>query len=347
MNFLGGSFRVGEIFGITVRVHILWVLWVAFRLLGAGGAWQGEALFLAMLFGIVLLHEFGHCLGARSVGGDARDILMWPLGGLAYAAAPMRPWPQFVTVAAGPLVNVILCALSAAVLFLAAPREVVLAPSYFRLVGVYVDAPAWVGVLAVFCNVNYFLLLFNLLPMYPLDGGQIFQAVIWPFVGLARATQVACYVGLSGAMLLGFLGLRGGAGILLFIAIFAGLTCYQRLQMLRYGMVVEDERFTPTYPRRAGRRAGFWSRLFGGQGQRPPPWAADEAREPVVENPNPGGWEAKLAERARLEAEVDRILKKVREQGIHSLSYVERQTLEQATRERQQREREFDRQSRL
>jgi hypothetical protein len=63
-------------------------------------------------------------------------------------------------------------------------------------------------------------------------------------------------------------------------------------------------------------------------------------------NPNPGGWEAKRQEEERRETEVDRILKKVHEQGIHSLSYVERQTLERASRERQSREREFERQNR-
>ena len=115
MDFLNGSFRVGRLFGITIRVHILFVIWIAWRLIASGDGWQFHAAFLGMLFGIVLLHEFGHCFGARSVGGFAENILMWPLGGLAYAHAPMTPWAQFVTVASGPLVNVGFCVLAGVV----------------------------------------------------------------------------------------------------------------------------------------------------------------------------------------------------------------------------------------
>jgi len=88
-------------------------------------------------------------------------------------------------------------------------------------------------------------------------------------------------------------------------------------------------------PRRGG---GWWSRIFKRR-RRP------DVSEPEV-NPNPGGWEAKRQEEEQREAEVDRILKKVHEQGVQSLSYVERQKLEQASRERQSREREFERQNR-
>ena len=114
MDFLNASFKVGRLFDINVRVHILFVIWIAFRLISGGGNWTEHAMFLGMLFGIVLLHEFGHCFGARSVGGDAENILMWPLGGLAYAHAPMTPWAQFVTVASGPAVNAGFCLLSGA-----------------------------------------------------------------------------------------------------------------------------------------------------------------------------------------------------------------------------------------
>ena len=99
MNFLGGSIRLGRFFDITIRVHVLFFLLIGYWLL-TGRDWRVELAFCAMLFGTVLVHEFGHCFGARSVGGYAHDILMWPLGGLAYAHAPMRPWPQvyFITV---------------------------------------------------------------------------------------------------------------------------------------------------------------------------------------------------------------------------------------------------------
>ena len=72
MDFLNASFRVGRLFGINIRVHILFLIWIVFRLFSAQGNWEFEAAFLGMLFAIVLIHEFGHCFGARSVGATRR-----------------------------------------------------------------------------------------------------------------------------------------------------------------------------------------------------------------------------------------------------------------------------------
>ena len=105
-------------------------------------------------------------------------------------------------------------------------------------------------------------------------------------------------------------------------------------------MIIEDSAFTPRYTRRPG--GGFWSRLFK---SRRPRQFHDEPFQPA--NPNPGGWVAKQTEREQAQAELDRILKKVSEQGIQSLSYVERQTLEHITRQRQREDREFQRDSRV
>jgi Zn-dependent protease len=346
MNFLGGSFRVARLFGIDIRVHVLFLLYIAFRVFDAvragAGSWQHELVFLGLLFGIVLAHEFGHCFGARSVGGYAENILMWPLGGLAYAHAPMRPWPQFVTVACGPLVNLGFCVVSGLIV-LAQTHEVgLLLLNPFR--GVLLPELNWLGFVWVLYQVNLLLLAFNLLPIYPLDGGQLFQAIIWPFLGLQRATLIACQVGLVGCVIFGLLGLRGGGGgMLFFIAVFGGFTCWQRLQAARQGLIVEDPSFGPHYyGRDHASRGSLWSRLFG---RRRPPGFDDDGL--VSPNPNPGGWETRQAERAKEDAELDRILQKVSAQGIHSLSYVERQMLERITRERQRQEHEFQRDTRL
>ena len=347
MDFLNGSFRIGRLFGIDVRIHILFVVWIGYQLITAGQYWVEEAQFWGLLFGIVLIHELGHCFGARSVGGDAHNILMWPLGGLAYAQAPMRPWPQFVTVACGPLVNVAFCVISA-VLLLAVAGDAVSFSLNPLAGGVHITRPVahWLYYVALFYHVNYFLLAFNLLPIYPLDGGQLFQASIWPQVGLQRATRIACYVGITGCVLLGVWAMRGGGGgILFFIAIFGGFTCYQRLKMAQYGMIIEDDRFVRS--NYSSRREGFWSRLFKRRGGERPRAPIEHPTSRPSPNPNPGGWEAKRGERERLEADLDRILKKVSEHGIQSLSYVERQMLEQATRQRQHEERKFQKNSKL
>jgi Zn-dependent protease len=352
MNFLGTSFKVARIFGINVRVHILFVIWIAYSLYEARDR-ADEALFLGLLFGTVLLHEFGHCFGARLVGGYAENILMWPLGGLAYAHAPMRPWPQFVTVAAGPLVNVILCLLSAAAILLGSGGMLLPGINPIHL-GIHAvrELPAfspvlterWLDLLVTFYHVNLFLLAFNLLPIFPLDGGQLFHAIIWPFVGLQRASVIACYVGLAGCAVFGLLGLRQvqQGSMLFFIAIFGGFICWQRLQAARHGLLAEDSRFEayhgPSYDPRP-----WWQRVFRTGHRRRPP-----ASSPIeFGNPNPGGWVARQADRAAEEAELDRILKKVSELGVRSLSYVERQTLERITRERQTEERQYQRDRRV
>ncbi|MCA9243135.1 MAG: site-2 protease family protein [Phycisphaerales bacterium] len=342
MNFFNASFRIGSLLGIEIRVHALMVIFVVFQLVQSHDI-RFDLAFYGMLFGIILVHEFGHCLGARSVGGDARHILMWPLGGLAFAHAPMTPWAQFVTVACGPLVNVVFCIVAAASMVAAVASSGYYADSgLWEIVSntiwlnplhpsVSMAVPAlWYKALMIFYGVNLLLLAFNLLPIYPLDGGQLFFTIIWPFVGIHRATEIACYVGLGGAILLGYLGLSSGGGgsMLIFIAIFGGFTCWQRLQALRYGMIVDERigsydwvaRNKP--PRR--KKRWFWQR----------------DRKPANENPNPGGWERKVSEHQRLDQEVDEILKKVSQRGLHSLTYAERSKLERASRDRRQAERE-------
>jgi len=115
LGLLNWSFPIGRYLGIQVRVHITFVLLVVFEMIQQGDpAWTLR--WTGLLFLSVLLHEFGHCLACRSVGGQADEILMWPLGGLAFCRPPRRPWPEFVTVAWGPLVNVILASISYGVL---------------------------------------------------------------------------------------------------------------------------------------------------------------------------------------------------------------------------------------
>ncbi len=339
MDLFSWSLRIGRIFDVEIRVHVLFLIWAGYSLVAAGHAWRDEAWFMGMLFGIVLVHEFGHCFGARSVGGDAREIMLWPLGGLAFAHAPMTPWAQFVTVACGPLVNLIFCVLSGAILVGMAGTLAVLPlhPMAWPNLHLLAGAPEWVLYVVIFYAVNFFLLGFNLLPIYPLDGGQLLQTILWPFLGLQRSMYLACQIGLVGAVLLGLLGLQQG-GMMLFIAIFGGMTCWQRMQQLKYGMFVDERiRYAPTRVQRPA-RPSWWQRTFGSARRRP---------SSPIENPNPGGWEQKLDAERRLEEELDRILKKVHNRGIQSLNYIERQTLERATRERQAREREFENQTRL
>ena len=107
LRWLNMTFPLGTYAGIAVRLHITFFFALLF-FLGVFGLTFHTLQITALLFLCVLLHEFGHCFGCRAVGGHADRILMWPLGGLAMCAPPRRPWPEFVTVAAGPMVNLLL-----------------------------------------------------------------------------------------------------------------------------------------------------------------------------------------------------------------------------------------------
>ncbi|MGE3180986.1 MAG: site-2 protease family protein [Phycisphaerae bacterium] len=337
MDFLGGSFKIGRMFGIDIRVHMIMVIWIAFQLF-SGGDMRWTLTFLTMLFGIVLIHEFGHCFGARSVGGDAANILLWPLGGLAFAHAPMRPWPQFVTVVCGPLVNVVFCILSGAILtYYDQGLDWFRWSPFAGLPAVF--GPSWLFYVRVFYFVNYMLLTFNLLPIYPLDGGQILQTILWPFMGLRESTMLACQIGIAGAMVGAAWSLRNQDTMLIFVALFVGWSCWQRYQAAKHGMLIEDRDYRVYRP---GERAGFLGKFF----KRKPKPTANTSRRSPANNPNPGGWERKQEQERSLDAEMDRILKKVHEQGIQSLSYIEQQTLERATRAQQEREKKLEQQFR-
>src|SRR2546421_3599082 len=120
MWLLNGSVHIFTVFGIRVRLHASLIVWIALILLfgpGQGFAWQDRLVSSIMLFAIVLLHEFSHCFAARRVGGSADEVLLTPLGGLAMAMAPRRWKAQFITVAGGPAVNVLICAAAGAVLW--------------------------------------------------------------------------------------------------------------------------------------------------------------------------------------------------------------------------------------
>src|SRR5262249_44663606 len=123
------SLPLGRLFGINVRIHILFPIMALGLILraawqkdgkewGPPGVWQDVAMVLALLFLSVLLHEFGHCFAGRWMEGDAHDILMWPLGGLAYVEVPHTPRANLVTAAGGPLVNIVLCLASGLLLIL-------------------------------------------------------------------------------------------------------------------------------------------------------------------------------------------------------------------------------------
>src|SRR4051812_48944624 len=274
MWLLTGSVPLFTAFGIRVRAHASMVLLIGITMLlsgggGMGGVWNSMT-FCTVLFGIILLHEFGHCFAARSVGGEANDILMWPLGGLAFADAPMRAWPQFFTAAGGPLVNVGICILTG--IGMAAvnwrhpnvpwnPLSRQFSLPYGNALGYYFW---WIFV------ISWGNLLFNLVPVFPLDGGRLLQGGLWFKLGYYKSTIIACNVGLVGSVLMGMWGIVNFGSwyglVLIFIAISCFFTCLQLRAVTRaagpWGVEQDDGiDYSAAYeidPDRKQKKAGGW-----------------------------------------------------------------------------------------
>jgi Zn-dependent protease len=175
------------------------------------------------LFLIVLLHEFGHALACRQVGGTANQILLWPFGGVAYVNPPQRPGATLWSIAAGPLVNVALLtvlgvpALAVPALFGWTQGWAQTMPNAYLLV-------EWIS------RINFALLIFNILPVYPLDGGQILRSLLWYVMGRARSLMVAVVVGLLGIVGLFVLAYMQQSFWMIAIGVFMLMNCWGGLQ---------------------------------------------------------------------------------------------------------------------
>ena len=183
-----GSIRLSAC-GVDLYLHWSWVLVAALAIWQRKKAYSSPVWavleYLALFF-IVLLHEYGHALACRQVGGKAKKIVLWPFGGAAYIAPPMRPGATLWSMAAGPLVNVALfAAFSLAMILSGALSWAATMPN----LNTFVRA-VWI--------INMGLLTFNLLPIYPLDGGQILRSLLWFVTGRARSLMVVVVTGFLG-----------------------------------------------------------------------------------------------------------------------------------------------------
>lgn len=344
-GFFNWSFPVGAYFGIRVRVHILFLLLVLFRAwpdatltrlgVGAGEQILQNLRWIGLLFGSVLLHEFGHCFGCRAVGGRADDILMWPLGGLAFCEPPRRPWPEFVTVICGPLVNVVLAGASYLILLAwlgDASMPVSLNP-FEPWTSAYWFAANTITskFLADLFVVNYALMLFNvLLIFYPFDGGRLVQIALWVWLGYQRSMMIATTLGMVGAAGVAVFGVLNSSFLLVLIAIMGFMTCLQQRQQLKHMVEAEpefDPRFAAAYETQQGRRGAFFGAGGASGGRERGPSRLERWRE---------ARRAREEAAARKQAEADetemnRILDKVRDSGLQGLTKRERDTLQRAT----------------
>ena len=335
-NPINWSFRAGRVWGIDVRVHLTFVicaivlLWMELPKPGSGQAtFLGRAVVdafgtYAILFAVVLLHEFGHCFGARYVGGDADEILLWPLGGLASVNPPHHPRAHAVTTIAGPMVNVILCAICSGVLAVwigslgAVPWNPLHPTSPVDESIVPTTGQLWV---MRFYGMSYFILLVNMLPIFPFDGGRLVHAWLWPRKGYRAATEIATGTGMVGAIVVGLCGLfTEQSWLLMMIAVFGYVTCWQTRRSIREHADSELEDLGYDF-------SGGYTSLQRG-----------ERRER-----RPGYWERRRTRRTAARVEklrrlreqhhqaVEEVLKKVSIAGMDSLTAKERRILEEET----------------
>ena len=230
---MGGSFKVGRAFGIDVKVHWTFLLLLAFF---GFTAYQNSGSFasalvtvgiIVALFVCVLLHEYGHSLVAQRLGIEIGDITLLPIGGLArLKSLPEKPWDEVKIAIAGPLVNVVLAPFFFAVALLlggslTTPPDI--------LGGV--QSAAQVFVYLGFINVA--LVVFNLIPAFPLDGGRVLRGLLATRLGAVRATDVSAAIGQVFAVAFFLIGLLGGNFLLALVAVFIFFGAAGEAQMVR------------------------------------------------------------------------------------------------------------------
>jgi Zn-dependent protease len=211
------SIHLGTVAGTAVRIHATFVLLLAFIWIvhytsgGAAAAWDGT-LFVTLIFGCVLAHEFGHIFAARRYGIRTPDVTLFPIGGVAsLERIPDKPGQELVVALAGPAVNLVIAA--AIILILGVTIE----PARM----LKLEDPA-VSMAARVAGANLTLAVFNMLPAFPMDGGRVLRALLAMRLGFSRATAIAATIGQGFAFLLGFIGLFASP-MLIFIAIFVYL----------------------------------------------------------------------------------------------------------------------------
>lgn len=346
-NPLYWSIPCGSLFSTRLRVSVFFpllvvVLWFQFhrgasQVPGDGGFENWFLLanvFAAVLFVSVLLHEFGHIIAARLTGGSGDEILIWPLGGLAWAQPEPTFRSRFLTAAGGPMVNLALC-LSALGAVLRAPAEIRRAAFHpFEFPAVSLGESWMTDLMVLVFTANWIVLLLNLLPVYPLDGGRMLQSILATHWQGESATEIYLRIGFLVAFAAMIGGLMAGSVWLVFIgATVVVLNMQEAIQHAR-GAETGDESFmgydfsqgytslersAETIVAEKKKAPGFFQR-----------WK--EKRRLARER-------RRREELERAEQQLDALLQKVSAHGMQSLTDAERRSLEQASTRLRQKDR--------
>lgn len=218
------AIRLFQFKGIDLFLHWSWFLVAAYEISNRKKTYDSvvwNILEYLALFVIVMLHEFGHALACRQVGGEANQIVLWPLGGVAYVNPPQRAGATLWSIAAGPLVNVVLIPV-----LLIASRAI-------HVLGLAQSMPNGILLLKSIAIINVGLLIFNLLPIYPLDGGQILRALLWYVMGRAYSLMAATIVGFVGVAGLAIFALKSQSVWLGILSAYVFMNCWRGMKKAR------------------------------------------------------------------------------------------------------------------
>jgi Zn-dependent protease/CBS domain-containing protein len=258
------SFRIGRFFGIDVFVHATFFLllaWVVVASYMRTQSWTvaiDELIFVTLVFATVVLHEYGHALTARMFGVPTRDITLLPIGGVArLERMPDNPGQEFLIAIAGPAVNVVLAGLCGIWALLDGTlAESIAQATAPETQGDVVHPLVETSLSARLLGTNLLLVIFNLIPAFPMDGGRVLRALLAMSINYVDATRIAAAVGQFLALLFGFLGLISGNFILIFIALFVWIGAAQEAEAVvqrsalagvpvRQAMITTFEAVTP------------------------------------------------------------------------------------------------------
>lgn len=218
------SIPVARIAGTEVRIHVtflLFLIWIGAAQWQAGGqsAALNGVLFMVLLFACVLAHEFGHILAAKRYGIKTPEVTLWPIGGIArLERIPDNPREELVVAIAGPLVNVAIA--GAIILVLGSRLDTAAATA--------LENPH-ASIMMRLAAANIFLVVFNMIPAFPMDGGRVLRAILAMRMNYTDATRVAARIGQGAAFLFALLGLFGNP-ILIIIALFVYLAASAEAQ---------------------------------------------------------------------------------------------------------------------
>ena len=314
------SFPCGTWFQTQVRISVYLPLFLLLL------CYQLENLQLGLVFGgvfffSVLLHEFGHVIAARMTGGSGEEILVWPFGGLAFVRPAETFRSQLLTPMAGPLFNLLLCLITLSPLVLNGRTEGLF--SLFTFPISQLSEKVFLDILELIFRANLLLLAINLIPVYPLDGGQILKAVLSHRLN----REIANDIYIKSGMIVGLLALIGGLFVNLSFLVFLGaiimlLNMQESFQLrstdgyddsfmgydFSQGYTSLDRSDEKSLP---ARRPSLWQR-----------WREQRRAEKFLKEQE---------QEAEAEQQLDLLLDKVHSEGIESLSDAERRLLDRVS----------------